>query len=78
MTPTQVRLEHEQRSEAFKFSPMDKRIRAELEARLGEEADERLTQRKAPARQFNFRGLLIRLPRLSFLKLQRNLKWCIA
>jgi hypothetical protein len=53
---------------------MDKGIRAELEARLGEEADERLTQRKPSARQFNFRGLLIRLPRLSFLKLQRNLK----
>jgi hypothetical protein len=74
MTPTQVRLAHEQRTEAFKFSPMDKGIRAELEARLGEEADERLTQRKPSARQFNFRGLLIRLPRLSFLKLQRNLK----
>ena len=73
MTATQIRQEHERRYEASQFLSMDERVRAELEARLGEESDKRLAQPEQPARQFKFRGL-IRLPRMPFLRLQRNLK----
>jgi hypothetical protein len=50
---------------------MTERVRAQLENQQLEKAAAARGYR--PARRFSFRGLL-RLPRLPFLKLQRNLK----
>lgn len=75
MTPMQIRLERELRERISRFPTVnDKRIRAELEARLLEESDSLLARDERPARRFNFRAMLLGLPRMSFLKLQRNLK----
>jgi hypothetical protein len=54
------------------MSPLNERVRAQLENQQLEKAAAARSYR--PARRFNFRNLLIKLPRLSFLKLQRNLK----
>ncbi len=73
LTPTQIRLEKEQRERMDRFPGMNSRIRAELEARLLEASDSALAQNERPARRFNLR-VKFALPRLSFLKLQRHLK----
>ncbi len=73
LTPTQIRLEREQRERVDRFPGMNARIRAELEARLLEESESALVQRERPAQRFSLR-VKFALPRLAFLKLQRNLK----